>query len=98
MPQSRPPYTPEFRQQAVELVRTSGRSIRSIASDLGCSDASLGSWVKRAEIDNGKRDSSLTTDERSELTQLRRENRILRQERDILKKATAFFAKESDPR
>jgi transposase len=96
MPRSRPPYPEEFRREAVELVRTSGRSVNSIAKDLGVSGQSLSTWVKRAEIDAG-RAPGVTTEERDELRRLRRENRVLREEREILKKAAAFFARESEP-
>lgn len=96
MPRSRPPYPEEFRREAVELVRTSGRSVNSIARDLGVSGQSLSSWVKRTEIDAG-RAPGLTSEEREELRRLRRENRVLREEREILKKAAAFFVRESEP-
>ncbi|MCR4427597.1 MAG: transposase, partial [Firmicutes bacterium] len=93
MPRTRPPYPPQFRAEAVKLVQTSGKSLKEISTDLGVSVESLRNWVKQAEIDEGQRDG-LTTAERDELRRLRRENRILREEREILKKAAAFFAKE----
>jgi transposase len=96
MGRTRPPYTPEFRAEAVRLARTSGRPLREIASDLGCSLESLRHWVKQTQIDVGEREG-LTSDEREELRRLRKENRLLREEREILKKAAAFFARESDP-
>jgi transposase len=97
MPRTRPPYPEEFRREAVELVRSSGRPVKEIAKDLGVSDQSLSNWVKRADIDVG-RAPGLTTEDREELRKLRRENRILREEREILKKAAAaFFARESEP-
>jgi transposase len=96
MPRTRPPYPEEFRREAVELVRTSGRPVKEIAKDLGVSDQSLSNWVKRVEIDAG-RAPGVTSEEREELRKLRRENRILREEREILKKAAAFFARESEP-
>ena len=86
-------YPPEFKAEAVQLVRSSGRSIPQIAEELGVSDNSLRNWVKQAEIDRGEREG-LTSDEREELRRLRRENRILRQEREILRKPAAFFARE----
>ncbi len=89
-----PPYPPAFRAEAVRLVQSSGKSIPVIADDLGVSDQALRGWVRRAEIDTGQRDG-LTSGEHEELRQLRRENRILKEERDILKKAAAFFARES---
>jgi transposase len=97
MPRSRPPYPPEFRREAVELTRSSGRTPKQIARDLGVSEQSLRNWVKQAEIDVGRREG-LTGDEREELRRLRREVRVLAEERDILKKAAAFFAKESETR
>ena len=95
MPRSRPPYPEQFRREAVELVRTSGRTIKEIAADLGVTEQSLRNWVKQQEVDVGKR-PGISSDEREELGRLRRENRVLREEREILKKAAAFFVKESD--
>jgi transposase len=94
MPRTNPPYPPAFRAEAVRLVLSGGKSIPIIAKDLGVSDQALRGWVKQAAIDGGERDG-LTTQEREELRHLRRENRILKEERDILKKAAAFFARES---
>jgi transposase len=98
MPSSRLPYSPEFRRQAVELVRSSGQSIPQIADELGVSPQSLRTWVKQVELDRGERRDGLTSDEREELRRLRRENRRLQQEREILKAAAAFFAGETDHR
>ena len=88
------PYPSDFRAEAVRLVRERGESIPDVARGLGCSTESVRDWVKQAESDEGARDG-LTTDERTELNRLRRENRVLREEREILKKAAAWFAKET---
>lgn len=90
-------YPPEFRAQAVELYRSSGLSLARVAGDLGVSVGSLQAWIKQAEIDAGEREG-LTSVEREELLVLRRDNRVLREKRDILVKAAAFFAKESENR
>lgn len=97
MPRTRPPYPPEFRREAVELVRSSGRKLKEIAADLGVTEQTLRNWTKQSDVDAG-RAHGVTSDEREELRRLRRENRILKEERDILKKAAAFFAKESETR
>jgi transposase len=94
---SRPPYPAAFRAEAVQLVRGGGRSLTQAAQDLGVHHDTLRSWVKQADIDGGRR-AGLTTEERAELGRLRREDRVLQEEREILKKAAAFFARESAPR
>jgi len=89
-------FTKEFKAEAVRLVRESGKSVPTVARELDLTETALRSWVRQAETDAGRgRPGALTTEEREELARLRRENRTLRMERDILKKATAFFAKEN---
>jgi transposase len=95
VPNPKPPYPPEFRAEAVRLARAPGNTIRSVARDLGVATESLRRWVAQAGIDRGAA-PGLTSDERAELVRLRRENRTLRTEREILKKAAAFFARETD--
>jgi transposase len=91
-------YTEEFKAEAVQLARSSPeRSIRQLAYELGIADQTLRNWIRQAQIDCSEREG-LTTQEREELRRLRRENRILREEREILKKAAAFFAKEDGTR
>src|SRR6478672_10738044 len=87
-------FTPEFKARTVDLVRTSGESVAEVCRELDLTETAVRRWVAQAEIDAGRRDG-LTTAEREELSQLRKEVRVLRQERDILAKATAFFAKET---
>jgi len=94
MPKSHPPYPPEFRTEAIRLVRQSGKSSAEIARRLEVSTETLRLWVRQAEIDAGVRHDGLTTDETEEMRRLRREVRQLREEREILVKAAAFFAKE----
>jgi transposase len=86
-------FTPEYKAECVGLVRDGERSISAVARDLGLSESALRRWVVQSETDAGRGDEkALTTPERAELAQLRRENRQLRMEREILKKATAFSA------
>jgi transposase len=94
MPKSRPPYPPELRRRMVELVH-SGRSPESLAEEYEPSGESIRNWVKQADRDGGKRQDGLTTQEKDELARLRRENRSLREERAILAKAAAWFARET---
>jgi transposase len=89
-------FTPEFKADAAKLVQ-SGRSIPDVARELELTDSALREWVRRAEVDAGKGPpGALTSAEREELTKLRRENKRLQMERDILKAAATFFAKESE--
>ena len=88
-------FTDEFKQQAVRLVLDEGKSVAAVARELDLVASALGQWVKQAQADRSKGRTGLTTAEREELARLRKENRILEEERDILKKATAFFAKQS---
>ena len=97
MPKSKPPYPEEFRREAVELVRR-GRSIPDVAESLGMSGQSLRNWVRQEQLDRRERDDGLTSAEREELRELRRKVKRLEQERDILKRATALFARETESR
>ena len=89
-------FEPEFKAEAVRLVVEEGRSVNGVAKDLGIYPSSLGDWVKQAKIDQSKGPpGALTSEEREELRQLRKEVKVLKTEREILKKAAAFFAKEN---
>ncbi len=88
-------FTEEFKAGAVRLVLDEGKTVSRVGRDLDVSQSVVGNWVKQARADRSNGKTGLTTEERAELAQLRRENRTLRMERDILKKAAAFFAKES---
>jgi transposase len=94
MPRSRSPYPPELRRRLVEMVRA-GRSPASLAEEFEPSEQCIRNWVKQADRDSGKRQDGLTTAEKEELGRLRRENRALREERAILAKAAAWFARET---
>ena len=93
MPRTHRPYPPEFRAEAVKLVGGAA-TIAQVARDLGVNAETLRLWVRQADVDAGRHDG-LTTAERAELARLRRENRILKEEREVLRKAAAFFAKET---
>ena len=95
MPGTHEPYPPEFRRQMVELVR-SGRTPAELAREFEPSAGAIRNWVKQADRDEGRRSDGVTSDEREELARLRRENKRLRMEQEILKKAAAWFARESD--
>jgi transposase len=89
-------FTKEFKAETVRLVRDSGKPVGTVARELDLTETALRDWVRQAEVDAGRgRPGALTTEEREELARLRREVRTLRMERDILKKATAFFAREN---
>ena len=94
MPGTRVAYTPEFREQILALVRA-GRPPNELAREFEPSGETIRQWVKQAELDTGERTDGLTTDEKAELSQLRKENKRLRLEREILKKAAAWFAQET---
>jgi transposase len=87
-------FTDQYKADVVALCRTSGKSIGQVCRDLDLTETAVRHWVAQADIDNGKRDG-LTTAERQELARLRKENRALREERDLLKRAAAFFARET---
>jgi transposase len=95
MAKTRLPYTPEFRRQMVELVHA-GRSPQELAREFEPTAQSIRNWVAQVDRDQGRRSDGLTTTEREELNRLRRENRQLRLERDILSKAAAWFARETN--
>jgi transposase len=94
MPKSRPPYPPELRRQMVELVRA-GRNPEDLAREYEPSAQAIRNWVAQADRDQGTRHDGLTSAEKEELARLRRENRTLREERAILAKAAAWFARET---
>ena len=95
MPRQKSPYPPEFRAQIVELAR-SGRSLSSLAKEFGVTDTSIRNWLRQADLDQGRSHDGLTSEEKAELARLRREVKVLREERDILSKAAAWFARETN--
>jgi len=95
MPRTRSPYPEEFRRKMVELVRT-GRTPYELSREFEPTAVTISNWVKQADLDEGRRADGLTTEERNERTRLRRENNRLRLEREILAKAAAWFARETD--
>lgn len=89
-------FTDEFKAETAQFIQSSGKSVSEVCRDLDLSETAVRNWLRQAEVDTGRGpEGALTSAERDELTRLRRENRQLRMEREILKKATAFFAKES---
>ena len=96
MPRTRPPYPEEYRQQILALVRA-GRTAEELAQEYEPSAQAIRNWVKQDELDRGERQDGVTSDEKAELTRLRRENQRLRQEREILKKAAAWFGRSTAP-
>jgi len=94
MPRTHRPYPPEFRQRMIELVRA-GRKPEELAKEFEPTAQTIWNWLKQADLDSGRRNDGLTTEEQEELRRLRRENRQLREEREILKKAAAWFARET---
>jgi transposase len=96
MSRTRPPYPPEFRQEAVRFVRSGARSPKQLAAELGCSAQTLTNWLRQDQADRGERGDVFSSEERQRLRGLERENRVLRREREILKRAAAFFAGETD--
>ena len=94
MPRGRPPYPLEFRRQMVELVRA-GREPEDLAKEFEPTAKAIRNWVKQSDLEEGRREEGLTSEEREELRRLRRENRQLREEREILAKAAAWFARET---
>jgi transposase len=87
-------FSDEYKAEVVELCRASDKTIAEVSHDLGLTVSAVRRWVAQADIDQGRK-PGVTTEEHDELVQLRKENRVLREERDILKRATAFFAKET---
>ncbi len=94
MPRTRPPYPEEYRRRIVEL-HAAGRSIQSLAREFEPSATTMAKWIKQAQVDAGERGDGLCTDEQAELRRLRKENRRLKLEREILEKAAAWFAREA---
>lgn len=94
MPRTRPAYEKELRQKILDLVRA-GRTVSSLAREFEPTETTIRNWIAQADRDAGKRSDGLTTEERGELNQLRREVKALREEREILKKAAAWFAQET---
>lgn len=95
MRKTNPPYPAEFKAEAIRLARSGNRTVTGTARELGINHETLRGWVRQASIDDGERRDGLTTEEVAELRKLRKENRILKEEKEILIKAAAYFAKET---
>ena len=98
MPRPRWFFPPEYKAEVVELIRSSGKTLGQVARELDLTETAVREWVKRADLDAGRRHDGLTSGEREELRRLRREVRDLREEREILRKAAVFFARETSHR
>jgi transposase len=98
MPRPRRFFPPEYKAEVVALIRTTGKTVGQVARELDLTETAVREWVKRADLDAGRRTDGLTSAEREELRRLRREVRDLREEREILRKAAVFFARETDHR
>jgi transposase len=96
MPRPRRFFAPEYKAEVVELIRSTGKTVGQVARELDLTETAVRQWVRQAELDAGPRTDGLTTAEREELGRLRREVRDLREEREILRKAAVFFARETD--
>jgi transposase len=94
-PRPRRSFTPEFKAEVVELVRQPGNTAGSVARDLNLTETAVRAWVKQADLDQGRRSDGLTSEQLSEMAQLRKELREAREEREILKRAVAFFVRET---
>jgi transposase len=98
MPRRRRFFPPEYKAEVVELIRSTGKTVGQLARDLDLTEAAVRAWVRQADLDSGRRSDGLTSSERDELRKLRREVRDLREEREILRKATVFFAMQTGHR
>jgi transposase len=98
MPRLRRFFPPEYKAEVVELIRSTGKTVGQVARELDLTETAVRQWVRQADLDAGRRTDGLTTAERDELRRLRRENRELGEEREILRKAAVFFARETDHR
>ena len=98
MPRRRRFFPPEYKAEVVELVRSTGKTVGQVARELDLTETAVREWIKRADLDAGRRTDGLTSSERDELRRLRRQVRDLEEEREILRKAAIFFARETDHR